>query len=338
MPLPAAMDPVPLFLAPMAGVTDLPFRLLARECGADITVTEFTAAAGLNRDDARSWRRLESDPRESPFIPQIFGGVEEEMVGTTRALSSVADVIDLNFGCPAPKVCRNSAGAALLGEPDRLVSMVRACIAASDVPVSVKVRLGTGSGPNTALDIAHRLEAEGILRIAVHGRTLRQRYSGNADWHQIREMVDALSIPVVANGDVIDSDTARNCLEVTNAAGLMIGRAAIGNPDIFRRIKSGLGWSTGPAPWADLEAQAKPGGERAAIKLWAWRRYCELAEEAYGDRRNNHLKRHAISFTKGIVGASGMRVRLHRTLEAKDLIASVEEFLETSMQGITLTT
>ncbi len=260
------------------------------------------------------------------------------MVGTTRALSSVADVIDLNFGCPAPKVCRNSAGAALLGEPDRLVSMVRACIAASDVPVSVKVRLGTGSGPNTALDIAHRLEAEGILRIAVHGRTLRQRYSGNADWHQIREMVDTLSIPVVANGDVIDSDTARNCLEVTNAAGLMIGRAAIGNPDIFRRIKSGLGWSTGPAPWADLEAQARPGGERAAIKLWAWRRYCELAEEAYGDRRNNHLKRHAISFTKGIVGASEMRVRLHRTLEAKDLIASVEEFLETSMQGITLTT
>ena len=92
------MDPVPLYLAPMAGVTDLPFRLLAKECGADITVTEFTAAAGLNRDDARSWRRLESDPRESPFIPQIFGGVEEEMVGTTRALSSVADIIDLNFG------------------------------------------------------------------------------------------------------------------------------------------------------------------------------------------------------------------------------------------------
>ena len=109
------MDAVPLYLAPMAGVTDLPFRLLAKECGADITVTEFTAAAGLNRDDARSWRRLESDPRESPFIPQIFGGVEEEMVGTTRALSSVADVIDLNFGCPAPKVCRNSAGAERTG-------------------------------------------------------------------------------------------------------------------------------------------------------------------------------------------------------------------------------
>ena len=167
------MEPVPLYLAPMAGVTDLPFRLLARECGADFTVTEFTAAAGLNRDDARSWRRLESDPRESPFIPQIFGGVEEEMVGTTRALSSVADIIDLNFGCPAPKVCRNSAGAALLGDPDRLVNMVRACIEASDVPVSVKVRLGTGSGPNTAHSIARRLQDEGVLRIAVHGRTLR---------------------------------------------------------------------------------------------------------------------------------------------------------------------
>ena len=123
------MDPVPLYLAPMAGVTDLPFRLLAKECGADITVTEFTAAAGLNRDDARSWRRLESDPRESPFIPQIFGGVEEEMVGTTRALSSVADIIDLNFGVLLQRYAetQRSCTSAIL----MIVSMVRACIQAS---------------------------------------------------------------------------------------------------------------------------------------------------------------------------------------------------------------
>ena len=326
------MDAVPLYLAPMAGVTDLPFRLLAKECGADITVTEFTAAAGLNRDDARSWRRLESDPRESPFIPQIFGGVEEEMVGTTRALSSVADIIDLNFGCPAPKVCRNSAGAALLGDPDRLVSMVRACIEASDVPVTVKVRLGTGSGPNTAHSIALRLQDEGVFRIAVHGRTLRQRYAGEADWEEIGEMVRDLSIPVVANGDVKDADTAARCLAVTNAAGLMIGRAAIGNPDIFFRIKKGLGWKFNPAPWHQFVSDASLEGKEAAIKLWCWRRYCELADETYGNRRNNHLKRHAISFTKGLEGASDMRVKLHRTQGPNELIQSVTDFLEQSMK------
>jgi tRNA-dihydrouridine synthase B len=327
------MEPVPLYLAPMAGVTDLPFRLLAKECGADITVTEFTAAAGLNRDDARSWRRLESDPREFPFIPQIFGGIEEEMVGTTRALSSVADVIDLNFGCPAPKVCRNSAGAALLGDPDKLVSMVRACIEASEVPVSVKVRLGTGSGPNTAHSIASRLQDEGVFRIAVHGRTLRQRYAGNADWEEIGEMVRNLSIPVVANGDVKDIESASQCLEVTGAAGLMIGRAAIGNPDIFFRIKNGLGWTQELPPWSDLESRVSFEGRNAAIKLWCWKRYCELANETYGGRRNTHLKRHAISFTKGLEGASEMRVRLHRTQEPEQLIQSVTDFLESSIKS-----
>ncbi len=327
------MDPVPLYLAPMAGVTDLPFRLLAKECGADITVTEFTAAAGLNRDDARSWRRLESDPRESPFIPQIFGGVEEEMVGTTRALSSVADIIDLNFGCPAPKVCRNSAGAALLGDPDRLVSMVRACIAASDVPVSVKVRLGTGSGPNTAHSIALRLQEEGVFRIAVHGRTLRQRYAGEADWEEIGQMVSDLSIPVVANGDVKDAKSAARCLDVTKAAGIMIGRAAIGNPDVFLRIKEGLGWETKSAPWHDLVSDVSLEAKDAAIKLWCWKRYCELADETYGGRRNAHLKRHAISFTKGLEGASDMRVQLHRTQGPTELIQSVTGFLEKSIQS-----
>ena len=168
------------------------------------------------------------------------------------------------------KVCRNSAGAALLGDPDRLVSMVRACIEASDVPVTVKVRLGTGSGPNTAHSIALRLQDEGVFRIAVHGRTLRQRYAGEADWEEIGEMVRDLSIPVVANGDVKDADTAARCLAVTNAAGLMIGRAAIGNPDIFFRIKKGLGWKFNPAPWHQFVSDASLEGKEAAIKLWCW--------------------------------------------------------------------
>ena len=172
----------PLFLAPMAGVTDLAYRILARECGADVTVTEFTAASGLTRRNTYSWLKVESDPRESPFIPQIFGGIIEEMVQTVEMLQDRADVIDINFGCPAPKVCKNDAGAALLRDPDRVVNMVRACIEVAEVPITVKMRLGTGSGENTALEICERLEEEGVERVCVHGRTLRQRYSGEADW------------------------------------------------------------------------------------------------------------------------------------------------------------
>ena len=196
------VEPVPLFLAPMAGITDLAYRLLAREAGADFTITEFTAASGLSRHAKHSWLKVESDPRESPFIPQIFGGDIDEMVATVELLQDRADLIDINFGCPAPKVCRNEAGAALLSDPDRVVRMVSACIEAADIPITVKMRLGTGGGPNTALGICQRLEEVGVERICIHGRTLRQRYSGKSDWDQIREIVEAVEIPVIANGDV----------------------------------------------------------------------------------------------------------------------------------------
>lgn len=303
----------------MAGVTDLAYRILARECGADVTVTEFTAASGLTRKNTYSWLKVESDPRESPFIPQIFGGITEEMVQTVEMLQDRADVIDINFGCPAPKVCRNDAGAALLRDPDRVVSMVRACIEVAEVPITVKMRLGTGSGPNTALEICERLEQEGVQRVCVHGRTLRQRYSGEADWSQIREISESVGIEVIANGDVTDSSSAMECLDATGATGLMIGRGAIGRPSIFHEIKSELGWTNSPPPWGE-------GGEEIA-RLWCWDRYLELAEEVYSDSPNKNLKRHAVSFTKGLPGASAMRVELHREGDQRKLGRMVSDYL-----------
>ncbi len=311
---------VPLFLAPMAGVSDLAYRILARECGADLTVTEFTAAAGLSRHASHSWLKVESHPSESPFIPQIFGGITEEMVQTVKLLQSRADIIDINFGCPAPKVCRNEAGAALLKDPDRIVKMVRSCLEVAEVPISVKVRLGTGSGPNTALEVAQRLEKEGIERICVHGRTLRQRYSGVADWEQIREIVDAVNIPVIANGDIIDSTTAKMCMKVTGAAGLMIGRGAIGMPNIFHDIKRDLEWDTSSPPWSN--------DTDAAARLWCWNRYLEISKDVYPNQINKNLKRHAISFTKGLSGASAMRVELHSVRTQEELGDRVTRYLE----------
>ena len=314
-------DPVPIFLAPMAGVTDLAYRLLAKECGADFTVTEFTAASGLTRRNTNSWLKVETDPREKPFIPQIFGGDISEMAKTVEMLEDRADIIDINFGCPAPKICRNDAGAALLRDPDKVVSMVRKCIASTDVPISVKMRLGTGSGENTALEISERLAEEGVIRICVHGRTLRQRYSGIADWDQIREISDSVDIPVIANGDVVDTQSAQSCLQATGASGLMIGRGAIGRPTIFHEIKEGMGWSVGKAPWGS--------GGPSEARRWCWDRYLELSDEVFGESGSKNLKRHAVSFTKGLQGASAMRVRLHSIQDKKILGNEVSRYLNT---------
>ena len=339
---PIMVEQVPLYLAPMAGVTDLAYRLLAKECGADVTITEFTAASGLSRADARSWSKMESDPRERPFIPQIFGGIVEEMVATVALLSENADVVDLNFGCPAPKVTRHCAGAALMGTPDALVSIVEQCIDASSVPISVKMRLGTGSGNLTVLDIAERCAALGVLRVCVHGRTLSQKYRGVADWQAIAQVVEALRsggpdgamVPVVANGDIVDAASAASCLEVTGAAGLMIGRAAIGNPCVFSEIREGLGWKQENLPWAGLVEQAPtPIAEKAAAKLWAWNRYVELIEEvdAWGATRN--MKQHAISFTKGLPGGRELRVALHRIKDPLLLAEPLSDGLQVLASG-----
>lgn len=322
------INQVPLFLAPMAGVTDLAYRILAKECGADFTITEFTAASGLSRNDAKSWLKVENDERERPFIPQIFGGIIDEMVTTIKLLQDRADEIDINFGCPAPKVCKNDAGAALLKYPKKIEEMVKSCIEVADIPITVKMRLGTGLGPNTALEIAKRLENIGVKRICIHGRTLRQRYSGFSDWEQIQEIVNSVNIPVIANGDVIDSKTAKSCLVVTGADGLMIGRGAIGNPTIFYKIKSDLGWSRKSAPWGDVD--------ELEARLWCWKRYLELSNEIYGNRHNKNLKRHAISFTKGLMGASSMRVKLHSIKDIKDLGNTVTEFLEQLTESVVI--
>ena len=320
-------EQVPLFLAPMSGVTDVAYRLLARESGADFTSTEFTAASGLSRQDARSWAKVETHQREFPFIPQIFGGIEDEMVETARLLSKNADVIDLNFGCPAPKVTKTCAGAAMMADPDNLISMVERCIQASNAPVSVKMRLGTSHDALTVFEIAERCAKLGVLRICVHGRTLSQKYRGEADWDLIRQVVEIAQpydVPVIANGDIIDAKSAARCLEVTGAAGLMIGRGAIGNPCIFGRIKTELGWEDFDAPWGDAN--------EAGQKHWAWNRYVELVDEIGGPYAARNMKQHAISFTKGLPGGRELRPHLHAIkdfrLIGKPLNIALEAFSE----------
>ena len=321
----------PLYLAPMSGVTDLPYRLLAKECGADVTITEFTNSTALTREAATSWRRMETHETEVPFIPQIFGGDPGDMATAAAMLAPAADVIDLNFGCPAPKVTNICAGAALMGEPDRLVSMVETIVDRIDVPVTAKMRLGTGgSRANNSTEICQRLEDVGAQRLCIHGRTLKQRYSGEADWTSIKEAVEEVEVPVVANGDVVDAASAAACLRHTGASGLMIGRGAIGRPTVFSDIKVGLGWmEEDDLPWVarhDDWHGLSDIGRSFASRKWCWDRYIELSEATVGIQ-GKWMQRHAIAFTKGLPGARKVRTLMHDQDSAKAMADAISGFL-----------
>ena len=320
----------PLFLAPMSGVTDLPFRLLAKECGADVTITEFTNSTALSRAATASWRKMESHETEVPFIPQIFGGDANDMVTAAEMLAPNCDVIDLNFGCPAPKVTKICAGAALMGEPDNLVSMVTDIVESVDVPVTAKMRLGTGASTHNAVEICRRLEKVGAQRLCVHGRTLRQRYSGVADWDYIKQVVESVEVPVIANGDVTDSESAAKCLEKTNASGLMIGRGAIGRPAMFGYLKVGLGWmEETDLPWVKLHDDWQDLDETQqafATRKWCWDRYIQLSKDTVGIQPR-WMQRHAVAFTKGLPGGKKIRSIMHDMPTPEDFADAISEFL-----------
>ena len=322
----------PIFLAPMEGVSDLAFRILARECGADFTISEFTSSTALTRGSVKSWTKVSTHSLEKPFIPQIFGGDISEMVKATQLLctNKSVDVIDINFGCPAPKVCKNEAGAALLGNPEKLINMVSACINVSEVPISAKLRLGTGVGEDTALEISKKLEDIGVVRICIHGRTLKQGYRGEADWSKISKIVEAVSIPVIANGDIIDSTSASACLEETGAAGIMIGRGAIGNPHIFYKIKQDLGIINSNPPWVyDNDDWVNYGNIKQDFiaRSWCWNRYVELMKITNSENKQS-LKRHAISFTKHLPGGSKFRGSLQFIKDIDELTKKVSLWLK----------
>ena len=321
----------PLFLAPMSGVTDLPFRLLAKQCGADVTITEFTNSTALSREAAVSWRKMESHETEIPFIPQIFGGDAKDMATAAEMLAPSADLIDLNFGCPAPKVTKICAGAALMGEPDNLVSMVEGIVDTVDIPVTAKMRLGTGDKQHNAIEICQRLEEIGTQRLCVHGRTLQQRYSGEADWNYIRKVVDSVDIPVIANGDVVDAKSAAECLKTTNAGGLMIGRGAIGRPSMFGEMKVGLGWmKEEELPWiiANQENwfELDETGKAFATRKWCWDKYIELSKQTTGIQ-DKWMQRHAVAFSKGLPGAKKVRGLMHVQPTPEDFAQSISDFL-----------
>ena len=231
----------PLFLGPMAGVTDWAFRQICAELGAGVTVTEMVSSRALVYQDKKSVGLLRKNS-DSICGAQIFGNDPQIMArGAQLALEiSGCDFIDINMGCPMPKIANSGDGCGLMRTPELAGQIVEAVVKAVDVPVTVKCRLGWDKGSINVLDFTKRMEGSGAAMVAVHGRTRSMLYSGVADWDTIRQVKDQLSIPVIANGDIVSGETALRCQKWTGADGLMIGRATLGDPWVFAEVNAAM--------------------------------------------------------------------------------------------------
>lgn len=227
----------PFVLAPMAGVTDLPFRKLCKEQGAGLICMEMVSAKAISFHNKNTEALMEIDKCEKPVSMQLFGSEPELMARVAAEIEERPfDILDINMGCPVPKVVNNGEGSALLKNPELIVKIVKSVSSAIKKPLTVKVRIGFENEPVDIVDIAKRVEDAGAAAIAVHGRTRQQYYSGTADWDAIRRVKEAVSIPVIGNGDVDSPEKAEALIKETGCDGVMIGRAVRGNPWLFREL------------------------------------------------------------------------------------------------------
>lgn len=289
------------FLAPMAGIADRAFRELCTQFGAAYTVTEMVSSKGLTMGDKKSGELL-TIGSERPCGAQIFGDNPQIMAqAASKCLEYAPDVIDINMGCPAPKVAMNGGGASLMKKPQLAYEITKAVVEAVDIPVTVKIRKGWDDDNINAVEMAFLAQKAGASAVAVHGRTRQQMYSGKVDYQIISDVKNALDIPVIANGDITDEQTAAIMLEKTNADAIMIGRGALGNPWVFSRINAYL---------SECRVLPEPSTiEKMNVMLNHIQKIIEYKGEYTAMREARH---HAAYYTKGMRGGAKLRAEISK--------------------------
>ena len=308
-----------LIMAPMAGISDLPFRLLCAEYGSELQCMEMISAKAVTYHNRNTESLLEIDPGEGYVSLQLFGREPETMADAVKMISDRSfDILDVNMGCPVPKIVNNGEGSALMKEPGLVGKIVEALVRATDRPVTVKIRSGFDPDHINAAEIAHIAEESGASAVAVHGRTREQFYSGRADWDIIARVADRLSIPVIGNGDVTSAEDFINMKKQTGCAGVMIGRALQGNPWLLKDIRTYLETgehATPPTPEEKTETILRHG-----------RMLIEHKGEYVGIRE---MRKHTAWYTQGLPHSAAFRGRINEMETFEQLETAVRELILT---------
>lgn len=304
-----------LILAPMAGVTNRPFRTICKEIGnPGLVCTEMASSKAMFHNDQKTKRLLNTDGEKRPISYQIFGSDVETMAFSAKYVSEFADIIDINMGCPAPKVVKNGDGSKLLLDLDKAEEIMKAVVQNSKVPVTLKIRKGWDKENIVAVEGAKIAERAGISAITVHGRTRSEFYSGIADLDIIKKVKENVNIPVIGNGDVIDEITAKKMFEYTGVDGIMIGRGSFGNPWIFRNIIYYL---------QNGEKLSEPTNQE---KLEVMKKHIKLALEEKGEIAIKELRKHIAWYTKNMKNSSEFRNSINKIETEKELLLKIEEY------------
>ena len=294
-----------IILAPMAGLTDLPFRLVCEKYNPGLVVTEMVSSKALYYNDEKTKELLNMKGEKRPVSAQIFGSDVESMAYSAKYVSEIADIVDINMGCPAPKVVKNGDGSKLLLDLDKVYEIVKAVVKNSSVPVTVKIRKGWDSEHIVAVEVAKAVESAGAQAIAVHGRTRAEYYTGIADWNIIKKVKENVSIPVIGNGDIKSPEDAKQIFEQTNCDGVMIGRATLGKPWILEQIRTYL---------QDGTIRKVPNQEILETIL----NHINLETKEKGEYTGvREMRKHICYYLKGLPGASVVRDKINH-LESKE--------------------